>query len=155
MKNRNVLLRICTIAALDIPKPSFLLQLITSQDTREEILFMSRHDKNILKGAGMEMRKWISNDTTLMAQWIADGFDTYPIDTSISLVKNKTKVLGMAWQTLDDCLTLDTKGLLELASTNENNKTFLLQTKGKIFDPLGLLFRFHYKNKMSHTGILD
>ncbi|GFT77102.1 hypothetical protein TNCV_1099741 [Trichonephila clavipes] len=56
------------------------------------------------------MRKWISNDTVLMAQWAAEGFDTHPMDASIRLGTNKTKVLGMAWQTLDDCLTLDTKG---------------------------------------------
>ncbi|GFX00529.1 hypothetical protein TNCV_2235361 [Trichonephila clavipes] len=40
---------------------------ITGQDTREEALFMSHHAKNFMKEAGMEMRKWISNDTTLMA----------------------------------------------------------------------------------------
>ncbi|GFT78363.1 integrase catalytic domain-containing protein [Trichonephila clavipes] len=82
---------------------------IMGQDTREEALFMSRHAKNIMKEAGMEMRKWISNDTVLMAQWAAEGFDTHPMDSSIRLGTNKTKVLGMAWQTLDDCLTLDTK----------------------------------------------
>ncbi|GFW16656.1 integrase catalytic domain-containing protein [Trichonephila clavipes] len=89
---------------------------ITEQDTREEALFMSRHAKNIMKEAGMEMRKWISNDTVLMAQWAAEGFNTHPMDASISLETNKTKVLGMAWQTLDDCLTLDTK---VLDSTND------------------------------------
>ncbi|GFU10267.1 uncharacterized protein TNCV_4803281 [Trichonephila clavipes] len=71
---------------------------------------MSRHAKNIMKEAGMEMRKWISNDTVLMAQWAAEGFDTHPMDASIRLGTNKTKVLGMAWQTLDDCLTLILKG---------------------------------------------
>ncbi|GFQ96035.1 integrase catalytic domain-containing protein [Trichonephila clavata] len=78
---------------------------ITGQDTKEEALSMSRQAKNIMRDAGMEMRKWISNVATLMDQWAAEGFDTYPIDTSISLGTNKTKVLGMAWQTLDDCLT--------------------------------------------------
>ncbi|GFT63753.1 integrase catalytic domain-containing protein [Trichonephila clavipes] len=97
---------------------------ITGQDTREEALFMSRHAKNIMKEAGMEMRKWISNDTVLMAQWAAEGFDTHPMDASIRLGTNKTKVLGMAWQTLDDCLTLDTKDNLRiprlvLDSTND------------------------------------
>ncbi|GFW10086.1 uncharacterized protein TNCV_4208491 [Trichonephila clavipes] len=67
---------------------------ITGQDTREEALFMSRHAKNIMKEAGMEMRKWISNDTVLMAQWAAEGFDTHPMDASIRLGTNKTKVLG-------------------------------------------------------------
>ncbi|GFW47169.1 integrase catalytic domain-containing protein [Trichonephila clavipes] len=84
---------------------------IMEQDTREEALFISRHAKNIMKEAGMEVRKWISNDTALMAQWAAEGFDTCPMDASIRLGTNKTKVLGMVWQTLDDCLTLDTKEL--------------------------------------------
>ncbi|GFX65009.1 integrase catalytic domain-containing protein [Trichonephila clavipes] len=97
---------------------------ITGQGTREEALFMSCHAKNIMKEAGMEMRKWISNDTVLMAQWAAEGFDTHPMDASIRLGTNKTKVLGMAWQTLDDCLTLDTKDNLRnprlvLDSTND------------------------------------
>ncbi|GFT54367.1 integrase catalytic domain-containing protein [Trichonephila clavipes] len=62
---------------------------ITGQDTREEALFMSRHAKNIMKEAGMEMRKWISNDTVLMAQWEAEGFDTHPMDASIRTLDKK------------------------------------------------------------------
>ncbi|GFV07953.1 integrase catalytic domain-containing protein [Trichonephila clavipes] len=38
------------------------------------------------------------------------------MDASIRLGTNKTKVLGMAWQTLDDCLTLDTKVAARLSS---------------------------------------
>ncbi|GFT74974.1 uncharacterized protein NPIL_640601 [Nephila pilipes] len=120
---------------------------ITGQDTREEALLISFHAENIMKEAGMEMRKWISNDTTLMSQLATEGFDTYPIDTSVSLESNKTKVLGLTWQTLDDCLTLDTKGLLEFISTNKNTKRFLLQAIGKIFDPLGLLSPFTIRMK--------
>ncbi|GFT13357.1 integrase catalytic domain-containing protein [Trichonephila clavipes] len=93
---------------------------ITGQDTREEALFMSRHAKNIMKKAGMEMRKWISNDTVLMAQWAVEGFDTHPMDASIRLGTNKTKVLGMAWQTLDDCLTLDTKAAAYVKVRKQN-----------------------------------
>ncbi|GFU29613.1 integrase catalytic domain-containing protein [Nephila pilipes] len=95
----------------------------------------------------MEMRKWISNDNTLMSQRAAEGFDIYPFDTSVSLRSNKTKVLGLAWETLDDWLTLDTKGLLELISANKNTNRFLLQAIGKIFDPLGLLSLFTLRMK--------
>ncbi|GBM71520.1 hypothetical protein AVEN_266885-1 [Araneus ventricosus] len=42
---------------------------ITGQDTREEALLISRCAKNIIKEAGMVMRKWISNDSTLISQW--------------------------------------------------------------------------------------
>ncbi|GFT54633.1 integrase catalytic domain-containing protein [Trichonephila clavipes] len=58
---------------------------ITEQDTPEEALFMSRHAKNIMKEAGMAMRKRISNDTALMVQWAAEGFDTHPIDASMRI----------------------------------------------------------------------
>ncbi|GFT15364.1 integrase catalytic domain-containing protein [Nephila pilipes] len=82
-----------------------------------------------------------------MSQWAAKGFDTYPVDTSVSLGSNKTKVLGLAWKILYDCLTLVTKGLLELISTNKNTKRFLLQAIGKIFEPLGLLSPFTIRMK--------
>ncbi|GFW24952.1 integrase catalytic domain-containing protein [Trichonephila clavipes] len=100
---------------------------ITGQDTERKLFFMSRHAKNIMKEAGMEMRKWISNDTVLMAQWRLK-VSTHPMDASIRLGTNKTKVLGMAWQTLDDCLTLDTKDNLRiprlvLDSTNDEGGT--------------------------------
>ncbi|KAF8785845.1 hypothetical protein HNY73_011347 [Argiope bruennichi] len=93
---------------------------ITGQDTREEDL-ISCQAKNVMKEAGMEMRKWISNDSTLMSQWVAESFDIYPVDTSVFLGRgsNKTKVLGMAWQTGDDCLTLDTTGSHEWISFAE------------------------------------
>lgn len=120
---------------------------ITGQDTREEALIMSRCAKNIMMEAGMVMRKWISNDSTLMNQWAEEGFETYPVDTSVSLGSDKTKVLGMAWQTRDDCLTLDTQGLLEFTLANDITKRFLLQAIGKIFDPLGLLTPFTVRMK--------
>ncbi|GFT80906.1 hypothetical protein NPIL_683781 [Nephila pilipes] len=73
-----------------------------------------------MKDSGIEMRKWISNDSTLMSQRAAEGFDTYPIDTFAILGTNKTKVLGTAWKTLDVCLMLDTKGMLEFISASKN-----------------------------------
>ncbi|GFV03049.1 DUF5641 domain-containing protein [Trichonephila clavipes] len=65
----------------------------TGQDTREEALFMSRHAKNIMKEAGMEMLKWISNDTVFMAQWAAEGFYTHPMDASIRVAPLKAITL--------------------------------------------------------------
>ncbi|XP_055928194.1 uncharacterized protein LOC129959400 [Argiope bruennichi] len=53
----------------------------------------------------------------------------------------------MAWQTQDDCFTLDTTSLLEFISANEITKRSLLQAIGKIFDPLGLLTPFTIRVK--------
>ncbi|GFQ86771.1 hypothetical protein TNCT_364541 [Trichonephila clavata] len=89
-----------------------------------------------MKEAGIKMRQWISNATTLMAQWAAEVFDTYPVDTSFSLGKNKTKILGMAWKTLEDFLTLDSKDLLASISTNEILKDYFYKLQGKHLNPL-------------------
>ncbi|GFT67660.1 uncharacterized protein NPIL_353371 [Nephila pilipes] len=115
---------------------------IIGQGTRDEALLVSHHSKNIMKEVGMDMRNCISNDTTLIFQSAAEGFDTYQVDTSVSLGTNKSKVLGMVWKTLDDCLTSDTKGLLEFISANNIIKRFLLEAFGKIFEPLGWLSPF-------------
>ncbi|GFS29506.1 hypothetical protein NPIL_205491 [Nephila pilipes] len=51
---------------------------ITGRETREEKLLVYHHTKNIKKEPGMELRV-ISNDTILISQWAAEGFDTYPV----------------------------------------------------------------------------
>ncbi|GFS49779.1 uncharacterized protein NPIL_418671 [Nephila pilipes] len=117
------------------------------QNTREEALLIPPHTKDIMKRSGKEMRKWISDDITFMSLWAAKGFHTYPVDTSISLRTNKTKVLCIAWEPLDDRLTSDTNRQLEFISTNKNTKRLLVKAVGKIFDPLGLLFSFTIRMK--------
>ncbi|GFS68167.1 integrase catalytic domain-containing protein [Trichonephila clavipes] len=59
---------------------------------------MSRHAKNIMKEAGMEMRKWIINDTVLMAQWAAEGFDTHPMDASIRKIFDPLGLLTLYYK---------------------------------------------------------
>lgn len=113
--------------------------LIAGEDKVEDALEVSRKAYYIMEKAGMNLRKWTSNNSELMEQWGKEGFDTRPIDSSISLGSNLTKVLGMAWDTQNDCLLIETKGLIEFISSAKNTKRFLLQAVGKIFDPLGLL----------------
>ncbi|GFT22799.1 uncharacterized protein NPIL_443131 [Nephila pilipes] len=47
--------------------------------TLEKITFYILSSKIIKKEAGMDMRKWISNDTSLLSQWAVEDFDTYPV----------------------------------------------------------------------------
>ncbi|GFX69388.1 integrase catalytic domain-containing protein [Trichonephila clavipes] len=95
-----------------------------------------------MEAAGMDLRKWITNDANLMEQWKIENFNVHPVHETVSLGANGTKVLGLSRNTNEDYLTTDTKSLLEFVSLDKNTKRFILQAVGKIFDPLGLIYPF-------------
>ncbi|GFW12871.1 integrase catalytic domain-containing protein [Trichonephila clavipes] len=113
--------------------------LISGGNEFEEALQTSRRAKNIMEAAGMDLRKWITNDADLMEQRKKENFNVHPVHETVSLGANGTKVPGLRWNTNEDYLTTDTKSLLEFISLDKNTKRFILQAVGKIFDPLGLI----------------
>ncbi|GFY19008.1 integrase catalytic domain-containing protein [Trichonephila clavipes] len=116
--------------------------LISGGNEFEEALQTLRRAKNIMEAAGMDLRKWITNDANLMEQWKKENFNVHPVHETVSLGANGTKILGLSWNTNEDYLTTDTKSLLEFVSLDKNTKRFILQAVGKIFDPLGLISPF-------------
>ncbi|GBN05262.1 hypothetical protein AVEN_116390-1 [Araneus ventricosus] len=83
-----------------------------------------------MEAAGMDLRKWISNDANLMEQCKKEKFDVYPVDKTVSLGVNTTKVLGLSWDTHEDYLTMDTRSLLEFVSIDKNTKRSIRQAVG-------------------------
>ncbi|GFW06542.1 integrase catalytic domain-containing protein [Trichonephila clavipes] len=134
-----------TVELLD--KNFYVDDLIFGGNEFEEALQTSRRAKNIMEAAGMDLRKWITNDANLMEQWKKENFYVHPVHEAVSLGANLTKVLGLSWNTNEDYLTTDTKSLLEFVSLDKNMKRFILQAVGKIFDPLGLISPFTVRMK--------
>ncbi|GFX80519.1 integrase catalytic domain-containing protein [Trichonephila clavipes] len=134
-----------TVELLD--RNFYVDDLISGGDEFEEALQTSRRAKNIMEAAGMDLRKWITNDADLMEQWKKENFNVHPVHETVSLEANATKVLGLSWNTNEYYLTTDTKSLLEFVSLNKNTKRFILQAVGKIFDPLGLISPFTVRMK--------
>ncbi|GFU47967.1 integrase catalytic domain-containing protein [Trichonephila clavipes] len=134
-----------TVELLD--RSFYVDDLISGRNEFEEALHTSRRAKNIMEAAGMDLRKWITNDANLMEQWKKDNFNVHPVHETVSLGANGTKVLGLSWNTNEDYLTKDTKSLLKFVSLDKNTKRFILQAVGKIFDPLGLISPFTVRMK--------
>ncbi|GFU23814.1 uncharacterized protein NPIL_478291, partial [Nephila pilipes] len=70
--------------------------LISGGNEFEEALQTSRRAKYVMEAAGMDLRKWITNDTNLMEQWKKENFDVHPVHETVSLGANETKVLGLS-----------------------------------------------------------
>ncbi|GFW34601.1 integrase catalytic domain-containing protein [Trichonephila clavipes] len=134
-----------TVELLD--RNFYVDDLISGGNEFEEALQTSRRAKNIMEAAGMDLRKWITNDANLMEQWKKENFNVHPIHETVSLGANGTKVLELSWNTNEDYLTTDTKSLLEFVPLDKNMKRFILQAVGKIFDPLGLISPFTVRMK--------
>ncbi|GFU51331.1 integrase catalytic domain-containing protein [Nephila pilipes] len=134
-----------TVELLD--RSFYVDDLISGGNELKEALQTSRRAKYIMEAAGMDLRKWITNDANLMEQWKKEKFDVHPVHETVSLGANETKVLGLSWNTHEDYLTTDTKSLLEFVSLHENTKRFILQAVGKIFDPLELISPFTVRMK--------
>ncbi|GFW49834.1 integrase catalytic domain-containing protein [Trichonephila clavipes] len=134
-----------TVELLD--RNFYVDDLISGGNEFDEALQTSRRAKNIMEAAGMDLRKWITNDANLMEQWKKENFNVHPVHETVSLGANGTKVLGLSWNTNEDYLTTDTKSLLEFVSLDKNTKRFILQAVGKIFDPLGLISPFTVRMK--------
>ncbi|GFT71619.1 integrase catalytic domain-containing protein [Nephila pilipes] len=122
--------------------------LISCGNEFEEALETSRREKLIMEAAGINLRKWITNNANLMEQWKKEKFDVHPVNETLSLgTKQKTKVLGLSRNTHEDYLIRDTKSLLEFVSLDKNTKSFVPQAVDKIIDPLGLISPFTVRMK--------
>ncbi|GFX85884.1 integrase catalytic domain-containing protein [Trichonephila clavipes] len=96
-----------TVEILD--RNFYVDDLISVGNEFEEALQTSRRAKNIMEAAGMDLRKWITNDDNLMEQWKKENFNVHHVHETVSLGANGTKVLGLSWNTNEDYLTTDTK----------------------------------------------
>ncbi|GFX75072.1 uncharacterized protein TNCV_4064741 [Trichonephila clavipes] len=112
---------------------------ISGADDISQALKVSKDAETIMKNASMKLRKWNSNDQTLMRTWEKEGLETHPRHPDDSSKIPSSKVLGIPWDVVHDYFTIDVKGLLQLDTSKPITKRIVLQSAGKIYDPVGLL----------------
>ncbi|GFX95569.1 integrase catalytic domain-containing protein [Trichonephila clavipes] len=87
---------------------------ISGADDISQALKVSKDAETIMKNASMKLRKWNSNDQTLMRTWEKEGLETHPRHPDDSSKIPSSKVLGIPWDIVHDYFTIDVKGLLQL-----------------------------------------
>ncbi|GFU48329.1 pro-Pol polyprotein [Trichonephila clavipes] len=112
---------------------------ISGADDISQALKVSKDAETIMKNASMKLRKCNSNDQTLMRTWEKEGLETHPCHPDDSSKIPSSKVLGIPWDVVHDYFTIDVKGLLQLDTPKPITKRIVLQSAGKIYDPVGFL----------------
>ncbi|GFW37027.1 integrase catalytic domain-containing protein [Trichonephila clavipes] len=112
---------------------------ISGADDISQALKVSKDAETIMKNASMKLRKWNSNDQTLIRTWEKEGLETHPRHPDDSSKIPSSKVLGIPWDVVHDYFTIDVKGLLQLDTSKPITKRIVLLSAGKIYDPVGFL----------------
>ncbi|GFT98449.1 pro-Pol polyprotein [Trichonephila clavipes] len=73
-----------------------------------------------------------------MRTWEKEGLETHPRHPDDSSKIPSSKVL-IPWDVVHDYFTIDVKGLLQLDTSKPITKRIVLQSAGKIYDPVGFL----------------
>ncbi|XP_067217199.1 uncharacterized protein [Linepithema humile] len=115
-----------------IRRDFYIDDLLTGTNTIEQVIDVRQKVSQVLETAGFQLRKWASNEHTLIQDIPKENKNLNSIDFNDN---GKTKTLGVAWQVVPDKLTFTIR---ELPQTRITKRQILAET-AQIFDPLGLL----------------
>eukprot|EP00102_Acyrthosiphon_pisum_P024198 XP_016661408.1 PREDICTED: uncharacterized protein LOC107884242 [Acyrthosiphon pisum] len=119
-----------------IKRDFYMDDYLSGASTKEEAISLKHEVLAILGQAGFELRKWSSNDPSIINSNMSvgdkgAGNDVRVFDCAI------TKILGLFWEPSDDVLRYKVSEYVE--NTEIINKRKILSEIATIFDPLGLV----------------
>ncbi|XP_033221053.1 uncharacterized protein LOC117175454 [Belonocnema kinseyi] len=120
------------IAAAFLKRDFYVDDLLTGASTWHEAAFLRNDLSKLLEKGGFPLRKWASNDPTLLSD-----VPVNPSDTHMSLdPKSTIKTLGIQWNPRQDFIFYS----VNLSDCPKQvTKRSILSQVAKLFDPLGLL----------------
>ncbi|KAF8785684.1 hypothetical protein HNY73_011197 [Argiope bruennichi] len=111
-------------------------------------LKISTKSVEVMKRAGMVLRKWQTNSVPLRERYKQSGIETDDTKGNISGCGVPCKVLGLTWDPDKDLIFFDVNKLKDIAANDSSTKRFVLHVLGHIFDPIGFLGPFIMKLKI-------
>ncbi|XP_055623321.1 uncharacterized protein LOC129766749 [Toxorhynchites rutilus septentrionalis] len=117
--------------------------MLISAETEEKAIQLVKDIKNIHESGGFQMRKWVSNSPAIVDA--LNGERINEVNLSVGEANAAEKVLGMWWNTKEDCFTYKLSPRLDvdlLSGRKRPTKREVLRTLMMVFDPLGLISNF-------------
>ncbi|XP_063897988.1 uncharacterized protein LOC135118861 [Helicoverpa armigera] len=133
--------------ASKVLRSSFYMDdLVHGKDTIEASKELVAQLIELLKKGGFNLRKWKSNETTILADLRDDqrSSDAHINFSPEQTTNQTTKMLGMRWNQSSDCFTYS----WNLSEKKTLTKRTLLSEISKLYDPLGFLSPFIIKTKL-------
>ncbi|XP_055912928.1 uncharacterized protein LOC129946684 [Eupeodes corollae] len=135
----RVLKQLAADSSISHPRASKILledfyvdDVITGSDTIDDIISLRMELVELLKSAGLNLRKWTTNCWPLLISLPEDQRELSPVDFEES---NSVKVLDLQWCPSKDVFSYKVK----FHPSNICTKRHILSEALKIFDPLGFL----------------
>lgn len=129
----------CPVAAKAIARDFYMDDFIHGNDDKTQLIETAKQVDTILNTAKFKLRKWCSNSQEILDEvgnHDSNKHDnTQPKKLITNFGDNSSKILGLAWNQSNDCLTFT----LEEPPTVKLTKRIVLSSLSSIFDPLGLL----------------
>lgn len=114
-------------------------------DTAEAALLVCNNAANVINDAGMHLRKWMMNSTSV--QHLSEEREGINEDMRLTVRKTK-KILGVLWYPEDDVHGFDTSDIMQLIASMKTTKRNVLKAAAQIYDPYGFPSRFTVKDKL-------
>lgn len=117
------------LAAPLIDGNTFMDDFAAGTSTENDLIMLYYELTSLMKRRKLPMSKWASNSQQLRKIWEVERQE----------IATKTHVLGVAWNTSTDTLSIDSETILENSAKGPATKRRLLQSTAMFFDPLGLI----------------
>lgn len=128
-------------AAIVLQRDFYVDDVLTGVDTKVEAQSLRTELTELLKLAGLNIRKWASNDRELL-----QGHSEQDINDKLLLGESQTfKTLGVVWNSSDDSILYSVK---INPTSSRITKRIISSEIAKIYDPLGLLAPVIVRAKM-------
>jgi transposase InsO family protein len=121
-------------AAAVVLRDFYVDDLQTGGDVKEEVSELQTQLITLLKKGCFELRKWCSNDSSLLSNIPLEHRETYHEVQSND--DPSVRSLGLLWNPMHDHFQFSIK---QVPSSQRVTKRLVLSTIARIFDPLGLL----------------
>ncbi|KAK3752075.1 hypothetical protein QZH41_005571 [Actinostola sp. cb2023] len=115
-----------TWIAKDLIDSMYMDNVVTGADCEEKAIEYYTLSRNYLQQAGMNLRQWVSNSSSLNTKAGEDNTAASPT----------VKVLGLTWEAKSDTLSLSVETMIKEIRVIDRITT-VLSIASKLFDPLG------------------